>query len=158
MARELLTSWGEFQSAADRLLALAEREILIYDHDLARLQLDASFRQDYLRRLLQPGRADCLRIALRETALVQRTNPRLMRLLADHPTGMTMVKTPDHLAHLRDAMILVDGRHGLVLFDQDQPRSKLLTDEGEELEPYCQRFEEIRREGGTPVSPTTLGL
>jgi hypothetical protein len=55
-------------------------------------------------------------------------------------------------------MILVDGRHGLVLFERSQPRFKLLVDEAQEIEPYLQRFEQIWLEGGTPFSATALGL
>lgn len=158
MARELLTSWDEFQSAVDRLLALAEREIQIYDRDLARLKLDAAPRLEHLKRLLHPRRPDCLRIALQETTLLQSNNPHLIRLLTDHSTGMSVLKTPEQLDHLRDSMILVDGCHGLILFDRNQSRSKLLIDEAQELEPYRQRFEQIWMEGGTPFSATTLGL
>lgn len=158
MARELFTSWNDLQLAIDRLLALAEHEILIYDGDLSRLKLDSGPRLEHLRRFLQPRRRDCLRIALQETSLLQRNNPHLMRLLADYSGCMTVLETADQLDHLRDSMILVDGRHGLILFDRNQPRSKLLMDENRELEPYRERFEQIWQEGGTPVSATTLGL
>ena len=65
---------------------------------------------------------------------------------------------PDHLAQLRDAMIIVDDTHALVRFDRDQPRGKLLIDEPDEVAPYRRRFDEIWSEGGHPVSLTTLGL
>lgn len=158
MARELLTSWGDLQLAVDRLLALAEREILVFDDDLARFKLDDGPRLEHLKRLLQPRRPDCLRIALQKASTLQRSSPRLMRLLADYSGCMTVLETPDHLNHLRDSMLLVDGRHGIVLFDRNQPRSKLLVDETRELEPYLQRFEELWQEGGSPLSATTLGL
>lgn len=158
MARELLTSWGEFQAAIDRLLAIAEREIQIHDGDLSRLKLDTSQRLEHLKRLLHPQRQDRIRIALQETALVQCSNPRMMRLLTDYSSGMTIQETPEHLHQLRDTLMLVDGRHGLVLFERSQPRSKLLIDEPEEIEPYRRRFSEIWQEGGTPLTATSLGL
>jgi hypothetical protein len=55
-------------------------------------------------------------------------------------------------------MILVDGRHGLIRFDRDQPRSKLLLDDPEAIRPYLQRFDALWHEGGEPVSTVTLGL
>lgn len=158
MARELLTNWGDFQSAIDRLLELAERDILLYDGDLAHLKLDSPPRIEHLKRLLLPRRPDCLRIALQDTSMLHRTNPRLMRLLADYSGSIAVLRTPEHLAHHRDSMILVDGRHGLVLFERSQPRFKLLIDEALEIEPYLQHFEQIWQEGGTPFSVTTLGL
>lgn len=158
MARELLTSWGDLQLAVDRLLGLAEREILVFDDDLARFKLDDGPRLEHLKRLLQPRRQDCLRIALQKASTLQRSSPRLMRLLADYSGCMTVLETPEHLNHLRDSMLLVDGRHGIVLFDRNQARLKLLVDETRELEPYLQRFEELWQEGGSPLSATTLGL
>lgn len=158
MARELLTNWGDFQVAIDRLLELAEREILVYDGDLAHLKLDSAPRIGHLKRLLQPRRQDCLRLSLQDTTLLQRNNPRLIGLMADYTSGIPVLQTPEHLGHRRDSMILVDGRHGLILFERSQPRSKLLIDEMQEIEPYLQCFEQIWQEGGTPFSATTLGL
>lgn len=158
MARELFTSWGDYQSAIDRLLALAEREIRIYDQDMLGLKLDSPSRLEHLKRLLQANRPDTLQVALRDYEPIRRDCPRLMQLLADYNHGMTVQQTPEHLAHLRDAMVLVDGHHGLIRFDRDQPRSKLLIGETEELQPYLKRFGEIWAEGGTPLSITTLGL
>lgn len=158
MARELFTSWGEYQSAIDRLLALAEWEIRIYDQDMIELKLDSSPRLYHLKRLLQANRPDSIQCALRNFEPLKCDCPRLMHLLADYTHGMTIQQTPEHLGHLRDAMILVDGQHGLIRFDREQPRSKLLIGESEELLPYLRRFEEIWNEGGTPLSITTLGL
>jgi hypothetical protein len=62
------------------------------------------------------------------------------------------------LAHLRDCMIIVDGKHALIRFDRDQARSKLLIDEADELRPYIARFDEIWSAGGEPVRATALGL
>lgn len=158
MARELFTSWSEYRSGIDRLLSLARCEIRIYDRDLAHLPLDSAARLESLKALLHPGRQDTLRIALRDADAIRRDCPRLMRLLANYAHCMTIQQTPDHLAHLHDSMILVDGRHGLIRFEQEQPRSKLLIDESDELLPYLQRFDEIWNEGGIPLSITQLGL
>lgn len=158
MARELFASWSDYQAGIDRLLALAERQIWIFDHDLQTLKLDAEDRLEPIRRLLASHRGDSLRILLGDAGPLTRGQPRLMSLLASHHHAMTVFQTADHLAHLRDSMILVDGRHGLIRFDREQPRSKLLIDEQEELIPYHRRFEEILAEGGTPVTATTLGL
>lgn len=158
MARELFNSWGEYQAAIDRVLALAEREIRIYDQDMIGLKLDSPSRLERLTRLLQSNRPDTLQVAVRDSEGLKRDCPRLMQLLTTYTHGMTVQQTPEHLAHLRDAMILIDGRHGLIRFDRDHPRSKLLIDENEELLPYLRRFEEIKSEGGTPLSITTLGL
>ena len=158
MSRELFTSWADYQSAIDHLLALAAKRIWIYDEDLGMLHLETAERIEMLKRPLASTRQDCLRIALRNTAPLQQRQPLVQRLLATHSHNSAAQQTPEQLNHLRDSMILVDDVHALIRFDRDQPRSKLLIDEPEEVMPYRRRFEEIWAEGGIPVATTTLGL
>lgn len=158
MARELFTTWGEYQAGIDRILAMAEREVRIYDQDLGLLKLESGTRLTHIERLLHGNRPDTLHVALRDAEPFRHHQPRLFGLFAAHNHAMAVQQTPEHLANLRDSMILVDGRHGLIRFDLEQPRAKLLVDEITELLPYCRRFDELWAEGGTPVSATTLGL
>ena len=65
MSRELFNSWTDYQSAIDRLLALAVKRIWIYDEDLGLLHLETAERIEMLKRPLASTRQDCLRIALR---------------------------------------------------------------------------------------------
>ncbi len=55
-------------------------------------------------------------------------------------------------------MIIADGKHGLIRFERDMPRSKLLIDEADELRPYLARFEEIWTEGGVRITHSVTGL
>lgn len=159
MARELITSWGDYQMALDRLLAIASHKIAIYDEDLVHLRLDSAPRLTHLKRVLAGGVAgNSIRIALRNAEPLRRQQPLLMKLLAEYGHCLSINQTPPELAHLRDSMILVDGKYGLIRFERDMPRSKLLIDEADELKPYFARLEEIWQEGGEPVSATTLGL
>ncbi len=158
MSRELFTSWADYQSAIDHLLSLAAKRIWIYDEDLGMLHLETAERIEMLKRPLASTRQDCLRIALRNTAPLQQRQPLVQRLLAMHSHNSAAQQTPEQLNHLRDSMILVNDVHALIRFDRDQPRSKLLIDEPEEVMPYRRRFEEIWAEGGIPVATTTLGL
>lgn len=158
MARELITSWDDYRAAVDRLLGMACHQVCIFDTDLGQLHLDDAPRLAELKRLVHSSRPNSLRIALRDTEPLRRRQASLMNLLASHGHSFAVQQIPSHLAHLRDCLLLVDQRHALVRFDQQQVRSKLLIDEVEELRPYCQRFEEIWQEPGETVSPTTLGL
>ncbi len=159
MARELITSWGDYQTAIDQLLALAQSHVCIFDQDLALLHLDSSPRQNRLRHILRSeNAAGSIRIALRDAAPLQRQNPLLIGLLASFGHRLAIRETPSSLAHLRDSLILVDDQYALIRFERDLPRSKLLINEPEELKPYLARFEEIWREEGSAVSATTLGL
>lgn len=158
MARELITSWGDFQTALDRLLVMAGQKICIYDEDLGQLRLDSAPRLAALKRVLGGKPAGNLRIALRHAETLRQQQPLLINLLTDYSHCCAAQQTPAQLAHLRDSMILIDGKHGLIRFERDLPRSKLLIDEVDELRPYLARFEEIWNEGGETVGSTTLGL
>jgi len=158
MARELITSWNDYQAALDHLLGMACHQVCIFDTDLGQMHLDNKARLDELKRLAHSLRPDSLRMALRDTEPLRRRQAPLMNLLASHSHAFAVQQIPAHLAHLRDCLLLVDQRHALIRFDNEQVRSKLLIDEPEEVRPYCQRFEEIWRESGEVVSPTTLGL
>jgi hypothetical protein len=156
MARELYTSWSDYRGALDRLLAVGASEVLIWDPDLVALQLDASTRIDALRRILASG--GTVRVVVQDAHPLRTHHPRLLGLMTSFNHRMAVQQSGDSLASLRDAMVLADGSHGLIRFDRDNPRSKLLIAETEELSPYCKRFEDIWLEAGTPITATTTGL
>ena len=158
MSRELITSWADYRAAADRVLALATRTLRIYDEDLAQFHLERPERLALIEELLAAGRPDCLRIALRDATPLKRHQPLTIGLLVRFSHFAAAQQTPTQLSHLRDSMLIVDERHAVIRFDRDQPRSKLLIDEVDEVAPYLRRFGEIWAEGGEPVSATTLGL
>lgn len=158
MPTEILTTWGDYQVAVDRLLAVTSGHLHIYDSDLAQIKLDAPARIEALQRLLMRSREANIRIALRDTTHLHRHQPRLTELWHLHTHCVFALQTPENLAHLRDCMILADARHGLVRFDQDHPRCKLILDDPEELAPYVRRFNEIWQEGGTALTSGVTGL
>ncbi|MBS1198529.1 MAG: hypothetical protein H6R18_2314 [Proteobacteria bacterium] len=158
MATELFTSWGDYQIAIDRLLALAQHELRIYDKNLVQLKLENPARIEMLKRLLANSRGITLRITLRDAGHLRDQSPRLMELLRNNGHRMAITETPENLAHLRDGMILADDSNGLILFDQDQPRCKLIVDDIGGTSAYLRRFEEIWQEGGHPFSASVAGL
>ncbi len=158
MARELITSWTDYQTAIDRLLAIASQKIWIYDEDLVTLKLDAAPRLAHLKRLLSGAHADVLRIALRNGSPLRQQHPLLQNLLTTYDHMATAQETPAQLAHLRDSMIIVDDKYGLIRIERDMARSKLLIDEADELRPYLLKFREIWAEGGERITSSTVGL
>jgi len=158
MARELITSWSDYQVAIDRLLDLACRKIYIYDQDIGQLKLETPSRLTNLKRVLQGPDQDALQIALRDATVLREAHPLLNNMLTTYSHRVLAQQTSEQLAHLRDSMILVDGKHALIRFDCDQARSKLLIDDADEVRPYLIRFAEILSEGGEPITSSTLGL
>jgi len=158
MARELITSWADYQMALDRLLAIACHKISIYDEDLVTLKLESTLRLLHIKRILQTGRENTLQIAVRNANPVRQKHPLLLTQLMTFGHCASAHETPEQIAHLRDSMIIADDKHALVRFDRDMPRGKLLIDEIDEVRPYLSRFKEIWSEGGEIISNTTLGL
>jgi hypothetical protein len=158
MSREIITNWADHQLAIDRLLSLATRKILVFDPDLEHLKLDQPERISELIRVLQPATQTALQIAVRNAEPLYARHPRMMHLLSAYSHVATAQQVGAHLSHLRDAIFLVDDHHGLIRFDQDNVRSKLLIDEAEELSPYLKRFNEIWNEPGEAIKPSVLGL
>ncbi len=153
----LMTSWSEYDSAIAELLPVARHSIVIFDRDLAALKLELPARHDVLASFLrQPGAT--LRVAVQSAQPVQQHCPRLIALLRLFAHSFHLVEVPPHLAHLGDAMFIVDGTSAVVRFHGDHARSKQIQDDAEACKPYCKRFDEIWAEGGTPISATTLGL
>ncbi|PKO94189.1 MAG: hypothetical protein CVU16_04230 [Betaproteobacteria bacterium HGW-Betaproteobacteria-10] len=158
MARQLITSWEDYQTAIDRLLCMACEKICIYDEDLSQLKLNAAPRLAQILRVLKAGHRESLQIVVRNANLLSNHSPHLIKLLSEFSPSARAQQSPPDLAHLRDSLLIVDGKHALIRFERDLPRSKLLIDEATELKPYLNRLSELCAAGGDPVSTTTLGL
>ena len=158
MTTTLITDWSAYEQAFAEIVGQATQRIDVFDQDLARLPFERAAHADHLRRFLSQEASTCLRMVLRNTDLFRRNSPRLMQLLSQHAHRMSVVQCPEQLASMSDSMVLVDNRHGLIRFHQDNVRSKRIDDDPEACQIYALRFSEILKEGGELVTATTLGL
>lgn len=151
-AIESFDSETGFRSAVDRTLALARREIRIFDRNLARMKIHDSSHVATLSAFLSGNRNRRLRIVLHDVSLLERDMPRLLTLLKDHVHAVAVRRTPDPLRHLADSWVLVDGMHGTIRFHEDQPRGKRIFASEPEIRPWWQRFDSLW-EASEPCSP-----
>ena len=158
MNPQLLTNWSDHDDYLQKVLLLATRTLRIFDEDLTRLGLEKPENAFFLRRFLAGDRQNTLVIVVRNADPLRRNSPRLMKLLSDFPGAMTIHESVPQLVALNDAMVLADNGHALIRFHKDHARCKVVIDNADECRPYILRFEEILKEGGTPISATTLGL
>lgn len=158
MTRELITSWHDHDLAVDHLLSIAEKTILIYGGDLTPLKLESENSLTAINRVLKTGQTNCLQVILRNTQNWPHSNPRLAKLCLSYSHLISIREAPSDLAHLTDSMLLIDGLHGLIRFDENFPRSKQLVNEADEIRPYLIRFSQIHSTSSEPTSQTTLGL
>lgn len=138
-----LAGEADYRHACDSILALARREILIFDRDLARLRPDETARLDALARFLLTGAGAGIRVVLHDPEPLLRDAPRLMRLVARFSHAIEIRQSPDNLRHLADTHVLADECNGVRRFHVDQPRAALIQDDPNYIQPWCQRFEEL---------------
>jgi hypothetical protein len=149
---EQFDSESGYRAAIDRTLALAVREIRIFDRDLARMGLDDSTHVAALRAFLAAGRARRIRIVLHDTGPLERQMARLLTLLRSHAHAIEVRRTPEHLRSLADSWVIADQSHGTVRFHEDQPRGRLVIGAANEIQPWWQRFDDLW-EQSEPCSP-----
>jgi len=158
MPSKLITTWSEYESATQKILALVTHTLRIFDENLSTLKLDRPERTAALREFLNANPKHSLQIAVQDATPLRLHSPRLMALLVTYSHNLQIIECPPHLAVLSDSLILADGKHGVVRFHKTQARGKAIIDDIEECAPYLLRHEQILAEGGTPVIGRSLGL
>lgn len=158
MSRTLLTSWSEHRIAIADTMAAAVRQIDIFERDLARVGMDLQPTIDGLTQFFSENDRATLRLVVPDLDAVRTRHPRFMQLVERWRHRLSVRKTPEHLAHLPDCMILADARHATIRFQHDQARAVVLTDAIEAVLPYQTRFDELWAECSETLSLRTLGL
>lgn len=157
-AYTLLTSEAEYRQACDTILGLAQREILIFDRDLAALRLEEKARLETLANFLQLEGPRRIRVVVHDPVPLERNAPHLRQLIARFPHVIDIRQSPDNLRHLADTHVLADESHGVRRFHVDQPRSALILDDPDYIQAWRQRFEELWELSHPCLSIHTTGL
>ena len=155
---QLLTSEADYRRACDTVLSLAQREILIFDHELLALRLNEKARLDILAGFLQSDGPHRLRMVLHHPEPLMRDAPRLIQLISRFSHAIEVRQSPDNLRHLADSHVLADENHGVRRFQYDQPRSALILDDPAYLSPWRLRFEELWELSQPCLTLNTTGL
>jgi len=140
---QLLVSEADYRQACDTILSRAEREILIFDRDLTALRLEDTTRLAVLKDFLQTDPMHRIRIVLHDPGPLERDAPRMMQLISRFSHVIYARRSPDNLRHLADTHLLADESHGVRRFHVDHPRSALILDDPDYINPWRQRFEEL---------------
>jgi hypothetical protein len=152
--RRLITSRGEYLDAVDQMLSMAQREIRIFDPDLADLRLHAPERVARLREFLIQGRHTRIYVALHKTEFVEQRAPRLLQLMGLFAANVVIQRTQGDAARVEDCFILVDHLHVARRPVAAQPRGVVLTHDARMRE----RFDQIWESSEPGVSAVTSGL
>lgn len=156
--RTLFTSKAEYNHAADRLLAIAENELRVFDPDFGDFRLEVPARIEALRHFLRRGLNNRLYIAVHDPDSVQRYCPRLVALLGTFSGRILINRTLGEAARVQDCFILADKVHVLRRPVATQGRGVFILNDPRECLGMLGRFEEIWGSSEPGVSANSTGL
>ena len=156
--RTLITSLAEYLAGVDRMLALAERELLIFDPDGAQLALDRRDRIARLDTLLASGREHHVRLVVHDERHLVQGAPRLLELAKRFDVQLAIHLTESEARRAQDCFVIADGTHCVRRAVAAQSRGALIEDDRIDVAPQRERFEEIWAMSVPAITPTTLGL
>jgi len=154
----ILSSQAESLAAIDSVIAAAERTLRIFDVTLSNRGFNTPARIEKLREFLVAGRAHRLLIALHDTSLLERENPRLLTLLRQFPMSIEIHRTLGEARNAHDPFVVADDHGVWRQMHFEQPRAVVALDSPQDALPIAQRFDEIWDLSEPAVSATTLGL
>ena len=134
---------AESLEAIDEVIAVAERSIRIFDISLSNRGFNSPARTAALREFLVRGRSHRILIALHETELLERENPRLLTLLRQFPMSIEIHRTLAQARIATDPFILADDHSVWHQMHHEQPRAIVALHSPPDAIPIGQRFAEI---------------
>ena len=149
---------AESLAAIDEVISVAERAIRIFDVSLSNRGFNAPALAEKLRHFLVAGRSHRIFIALHETELLERENPRLLTLLRQFPLSIEIHRTLAQARNANDPFVVADDHSVWHLHHREQPRAIVALHSPADAIPIMQRFDEIWELSEPAVSATTLGL
>lgn len=147
--RELAAQWLA-------LLARARLRLDLFDPDFAVFPLGSPEAERTLRAFLRAGGA--LRLALHDTAHIERHCPRFLRVARDYGHLVTCRQTPRTLRHLTDSFALADDLHVVRRFHSDHMRGETAFDSPGVAELPAFRFDALWHESQNCLQATLTGL
>ena len=147
-----------YEAALDSVIALAEKELLIFDQDFEHGDYASSRRFERLFEFLSKDNVSKLTIILQSTEYFIQHCPRLFELLKNYGHKMVVYETNDSAKVAKDCFVIADKQHYVRRFHIEQARFKYALNDVEECANLGMRFDELLDETTEAVSTTKLGL
>ncbi len=148
----------EYTEALNRVIAAAERQLLIFDQDLAKGDFASIKRFDLVHTFLNKSEMSKLTIILQHTDFFTSQCPRLFQLLATFGHKLTVYQTNAFAKTAKDCFVLADNHAYIRRFHIDQSRFTYALDDKDTTASLTNRFDELLQETSHILSATKLGL
>lgn len=148
----------DYNHALDTLCKLAQRNLCLFEKDYDSMGFNTVARYETLRNFLLANPAHRLLVLAHETRYLSTLCPRMMILLRQFGTSMSIYQTPKNLRHITEPFSVADESHYVRRFHFDDPRGILARHDPEKARALKSRFMEMWASSHPAVSSTTLGL
>jgi len=114
-----------YVAALDTLCKLAQRKLYLFDKDFDGSGYNSEARYATLRDFLLANPANRLFVLAHDTGYLSTRCPRMMALLHQFGTGMSVYQTPRHLHYISEPFSVADEANYVRRFHFDDPRGIL---------------------------------
>ena len=115
----------DYNRALDTLCKLAQRNLFLFEKDYDGMGFNTVARHETLRNFLLANPAHRLLVLAHETRYLSTLCPRMMMLLRQFGTSMSIYQTPKNLRHITEPFSVADESHYVRRFHFDDPRGIL---------------------------------
>jgi hypothetical protein len=151
------TSRNEYEDYVNEVVGLARHEVRIFEKELG-ASYNASVRHSAFRSFLLASRRNRIRIAVHDTASMERTCPRMARLMRDFSHAVSIHETQPQAKSVYDPFVVADELNSVRRFHFNDLRGLFARNDPIEAHTLVERFEEIWEMSSPAVTANTLGL
>lgn len=153
-----LNGIADYTEALDALCKLVQRNLYLFDKDFDGLGFDTGARFEILRRFLVANPIHRLFVLAHDTRYLSTLCPRMMMLLQQFGSSMSIYQTPKNLQQITEPFAVADDSHYVRRFHFDDPRGIFAQHDPENARALKSRFMEMWSTSHPGVSSVKLGL
>lgn len=148
----------DYIQALDALCGLARRELYIFENNFDGLGFNSEARYQTLRTFLLSNPANRLYLLTHETRYLSTSCARMMMLLEQFSSNLSIHQTPQHLRQISAPLAVADDTHFIRRFHFNDPRGIFGQNDPEQARLLKSRFMEMWGESHSAISASKLGL
>lgn len=148
----------DYTTALDTLCKLPQHNLYLFEKDFDGLGYNSEARYTILRNFLLANPAHRLFVLAHDMHYLSTLCPRMLMLLKQFGTSMSIYQTPKNLQHITEPFSVADETHYVRRFHFDDPRGILALHDPEKARALKSRFLEMWASSHPAVSSTKLGL